>query len=82
MSWDLYTAYWDFPGDIVHGSQPASAEDMGSIPGPGGFHIPQSTWACAPQLLSLCAETTEARTPRACALQQEKPQQFEARAPQ
>ena len=70
MSWDLYTVYWDFPGDTVHGSLPASAEDMGSIPGPGGFHMPQSTWARAPLLLSLCAETAEARTARACALQQ------------
>ena len=31
---------------------------------------------------SLCATTTEARKPRACALQQEKPPQWEARAPQ
>ena len=29
---------------------------------------------------SLCATTTEARAPRACALQQEKPLQWEARA--
>ena len=28
-----------------------------------------------PQLLSTCATTTEARMPRACALQQEKPRQ-------
>ena len=32
------------------------------------------------QLLSLCATTTEAREPRACALQQEKPWQWEAQA--
>ena len=43
-------------------------------------------WACAlgpakPQLLSLCAATTEARTPRACA-PQEKSLQWEAREPQ
>ena len=31
---------------------------------------------------SLCATTTEARTPRAYAPQQEKPQQWEAHAPQ
>ena len=30
-------------------------------------------WACEPQLLNPCAATTEARTPRASALQQEKP---------
>ena len=35
-----------------------------------------------PQLLSPSATTTEARVPRACALQQEKPPQWEARAPQ
>ena len=32
--------------------------------------------------LSLCATTTEAHTPRACALQQEKQPQWEAQAPQ
>ena len=37
-------------------------------------------WACEPQLLSPRATTTEARTPRARALQQEKPPQWEARA--
>ena len=35
-----------------------------------------------PQLLSLRATTTEARAPRACALQQEKLSQQEAHAPQ
>ena len=39
-------------------------------------------WARMPQLLSLHAATTEAHTPRACAPQQEKPLQWEARAPQ
>ena len=43
-------------------------------------------WACAlepkPQLLSPRATTTEARAPRARAAQQEKPPQWEARAPQ
>ena len=34
------------------------------------------------QLLSPCAATTEARAPRACAPQQEKPPQWEAHAPQ
>ena len=38
--------------------------------------------ARVPQLLSLCAATTEAHAPRAHALQQEKPLQWEARAPQ
>ena len=39
-------------------------------------------WACAPQLLSPCATTTEACAPRARAPQQEKPLQQEAHAPQ
>ena len=55
---------------------------MGLSPGPGRSHIPRSNKACAPQLLSLrsrarepqllswCATTTEARAPRARALQQ------------
>ena len=47
-------------------------------------HVPQllslHSRACKPQLLSLRATTTEAHAPRACAMQQEKPQQWEARA--
>ena len=73
---------------------PASAGDTGSSPGPGRFHMLQSnkgrepqllslrSRALEPQLLSLCAATTEACVPRAPALQQEKPPQWEARAPQ
>ena len=38
--------------------------------------------AHAMELLSPRATTTEAHTPRACALQQEKPQQQKALAPQ
>ena len=73
---------------------PANAGDMGSSPGLGRSYMPQSNWACVPQLLSLCsrdrkpqllslrATTTEARVPTARALQQEKPLQWEAHAPQ
>ena len=53
---------------------PANAGDMGSSPGPGRSHMPQSNKARAPQLLSL---RSRARAP-----QQEKPPQGEARAPQ
>ena len=53
--------------------------DVGSGPGLGGSHVPRSSWARAPQLLSLRATTTEARAPRACALKQERPPQWEAR---
>ena len=77
----------DFPGGTVVKSPPANAGDTGSIPGPGRSHMPQSNEARAPQLLILRsrarkpqllsprATTTEARTPRARAPQQEKPPQ-------
>ena len=50
-------------------------------------HVPQLLKPAHPraralQLLSPRAATTEAHTPRACAPQQEKPPQWEARAPQ
>ena len=32
----------DFPGSIVDNNSPANAGDMGSIPGLGNFHMPQS----------------------------------------
>ena len=30
----------------VDKNPPANARDIGSIPGPGGFHVPQSNLAC------------------------------------
>ena len=60
---------------------PANAGDMGLSPGLGRSHMPRSSWARAPQLLSLCsvaldpqllslcATTTEVRVPRARAPQ-------------
>ena len=39
----------DFPGGIVDRSPPANTGDMGLIPGPGRFHMPQSYWARVPQ---------------------------------
>ena len=54
------------------GNPPASAGDAVSSPGLGGSQMPQSNWARAPQLLSLCAATTEAHVLRARAPQQEK----------
>ena len=44
---------------------PANAGDTGSSPGLGGFHMPRSSWARGPQLLSLrawslCSATREA----------------------
>ena len=43
-----------------------------SIPGLGKFHMPWCNQAGEAQLLSLFATTTEARMPRAFALQREK----------
>ena len=86
--------YRGFPGGAVVNNPPANAGDTGSSPGSGRSHMPRSnkahapqllslcSSACEPQLLSPCATTTEARTPRACASQQEKPPQWETRAPQ
>ena len=54
-----------FPGGTVVESPPANAGDTGSSPGPGGSHVPRSSWAGEPQLLSLrvwslCSATREA----------------------
>ena len=49
----------DFPGGAVVKNLPANAGDTGSSPGPGRSHMPWCNWACAPQLLSLSATTTE-----------------------
>ena len=87
----IYT--WDFPGGAVVKNPPATSVGTGLSSGPGISHMSQSNKAHAPQLPSLCsrarepqlpsprATTTETRTTRACALQQEKPRQAEARAP-
>ena len=54
-----------FPGGAVVENLPANAGDMGSSPGLGRSHMPQSSWACEPQLLSLrlwslCSTTRKA----------------------
>ena len=41
----------DFPGGPVVGNLSANAGDTGSIPGPGGSHMPQSRYAHGPELL-------------------------------
>ena len=56
-----------FPGGAVVENPPANAGDMGSSPGLGRSHMPQSNWAREPQLLSLhiwslCSATREAAT--------------------
>ena len=62
-----------FPGGSVVKNPPASAEDMGSIPGQRRYHMLQSNRTHAPQLLILCSRawkpqlmspaTTEAPVP-------------------
>ena len=42
-----------FPGGAVVENLPASAGHTGSSPGLGRSHMPQSSWAREPQLLSL-----------------------------
>ena len=43
-----------FPGGAVVENLPANAGDTGSSPGLGRSHMPRSSWAREPQLLSLC----------------------------
>ena len=77
--WKLkFRTFQDGPGGRVDKTPPANAGDTGLIPGKGRFHMPQSNKVHATQLLSSCAITTEAGAPRAHALQQEKPPQWEA----
>ena len=42
----------DFPGGRVVKNLPANTGDVGSIPGPGRFHMLWSNQVCAPHLLS------------------------------
>ena len=42
-----------FPGGAVVENLPANAGDVGSSPGLGRSHMPRSTWAREPQLMSL-----------------------------
>ena len=54
-----------FPRSAVVENLPANAGHTGSSPGLGGSHMPQSSWAREPQLLSLrvwslCSATREA----------------------
>ena len=58
-----------FPGGAAVESLPADAGDMGSSPGLGRSHMPRSSWAREPQLLSLrvwslCSATGQAATVR------------------
>ena len=49
----IQKSFSGFPGDAVVGNLPANAGHTGSSPGLGRSHMPQSSWASEPQLLSL-----------------------------
>ena len=66
LFWSLKASLGGFPGGgAVVENLPANAGDTGSRPGLGRSHMPRSTWAHEPQLLSLrvwslCSATREA----------------------
>ena len=76
--WHSKSIFRGFPGGAVVGNPPANVGDTGSST--GRSHVPQSNWAHASQLLTLCsaargaqllsphATAAEACTPKACAL--------------
>ena len=80
--WEL-----DFPGGTVVENPPANAGNTSSSPGSGKIpHAAEQLSLCTttiePALYSPPATTTEGSAPRARALQQEKPPQWEVGAPQ
>ena len=58
-----------FPGGAVVESPPANAGDTGSSPGPGGSHVPRSSWACVTHLLSLHSRAREPQLLRPACLE-------------
>ena len=71
-------------GSVVE-NLPASSGDTGGVPGLGWFHMPRSSEARVPQLLSLCSAAREPQPLKsecsgAGSLQLEKPPQWEALA--
>ena len=53
LSWPAIKMLGGFPGGAVVENLPANAGDTGSSPGLGRSHVPRSSWAREPQLLSL-----------------------------
>ena len=45
----------DFPGDLVVKNLPVNAGDMGLIPGQGGLHMLQGSWAHALDYILRCS---------------------------
>ena len=66
-----------FPSGSVVKNLPASAGDVGSIPGSGRSHMPQSNLVQEPQLLSLCARAQEPQPMRPCAINFRSPHTLE-----
>ena len=66
-----------FPGGLVFGSLPASAGGRGLIYDPGGSHMPQDTYAIAHDYWDQVLQLLKLPSSKACALQQEKPLQWE-----
>ena len=71
-----------FPGSSVVKNSPVNAEVMGSIPGPGRSHTPQSNYTCVPQLPSHLLQLPWSVHPRACAPQQRSHRNEKSGAPQ
>ena len=79
-----------FPGGLVVKNLPANAWDVGDtdqslIPDLGGSYMLWGNYARVPQLLRLCSRAWEPKLLKpatACALQQERPLQWEALIPQ
>ena len=71
----------NFPGGLLIANLPANGGDTGSIPGLGRPHMLRSSWAHVPTtkwthaLEPMSHNYWSPQTPRACASQQEKPQQ-------
>ena len=75
----------DFPVGPMVKNPSANAGDIGSIPGLGKFHMPWATkslYLLSPNFRACEAQLLKSACPRAPALQQEKPLQWEACAPQ
>ena len=84
---ELRNLYLGYSGGLVVKSPPCNAGDTGLILGLGRPHMLRGSWARKPQLQSLCFRTHPRQLLKpacsgACALQQEKPLQWEAHAPQ
>ena len=70
----ILTMLVDVSGGTVDKNQPANTRDTGSIPDPGRFHMRGATKPTHHSYWALVS--------RACALQQQKPAQWEAHTPQ